>query len=246
MRFIVMHKSDAQMESGKPPSQDIVQNMGAFIGGEVKKGTFVDGAGLHRSARRLRVRNRAGCVDVTPGPYAGDNELVTSFAMIKTRTVDEAVEHARRLAAAIGDCEIEVGLVVEGWDLTGSPKPAHVENDRFLLLLKGDAATEAGRGRGDRAKIDACLETMRREGVLLGAESLERSATGKRLLAGPKGKRTWTDGPFAESKELVAGFSIIAVPSTADALAWADRYAAILDGNEVDVRVVRAGSSFAR
>ena len=56
--------------------------------------------------------------------------------------------------------------------------------------------------------------------------------------AGPKGKRSWVDGPFAESKELVAGYSILEVPSKRDALAWADRYAAILDGNEVDVRSV--------
>jgi hypothetical protein len=157
--------------------------------------------------------------------------------MIKTRSQDEAIEHARRLAGAIGDCEIEVGLVVEGWDLTGSPKPANVEHDRFLLFLKGEEA------RGDRAKIDAILDSMKRDGVLLSAASLEPSATGSRLASGAK--RTWTDGPFAESKELIAGFSIIDVPSKADALAWADRYAAILDGNEVDVRVVKSGSTFA-
>ncbi len=237
MRFIVMHKVDAHMESGKPPSATIIQNMGQFIGGEMKKGTFKDGAGLHRSAKRVRVRSRAGDVHVTRGPYAGDDELVSSLAMIKTRSQDEAVEHARRLAGAIGDCEIEVGLVVEGWDLTGSPKPANVEHDRFLLFLKGEEA------RGDRAKLDAILESMKRDGVLLSAESLEPSASGSRLASGTK--RSWTDGPFAESKELIAGFSIIDVPSKADALAWADRYAAILDGNEVDVRVVKSGSTFA-
>ncbi len=242
MRFIVMHKVDAHMESGTPPSSDIIKNMGQFIGGEMKKGTFLDGAGLHRSARRARVRSRGEKVEVTPGPYAGDNELVTSVAMIKTRSQEEALDHARRLARAIGDCEIEVGLVVEGWDLTGSPKPANVEHDRFLLVLKGDAATEAGRARGDRAKIDVALDSMKRDGVLVSAHSFEPSSSGARLASSSGGaKRTWTDGPFAESKELIAGFSIIEVKAKADALAWADRYAAILDGNEVDVRVVKDG-----
>ena len=44
------------------------------------------------------------------------------------------------------------------------------------------------------------------------------------------------DGPFTESKELIAGFSILEVPSLADAITWADRYAAILVDSEVDVR----------
>ena len=43
------------------------------------------------------------------------------------------------------------------------------------------------------------------------------------------------DGPFAESKELIAGFSIIEVPSKEAAIAWADRYGSILTDLEVDV-----------
>lgn len=43
-------------------------------------------------------------------------------------------------------------------------------------------------------------------------------------------------GPFAESKELIAGFSVLSEPMRADAIAWAERYAAILGDNEADVR----------
>jgi len=213
--------------------------MGAFIGEELKSGTFLDGAGLHRSARRVRLRCAGGACTATQGPYAGENELLTSFAMIKTRSLDEAVAHGRRLAEAIGDCEIEIGPVVEGWDLTGSPRPAGVEHERFLLLRKADALSEADRAGGpeSRPAVAAVMDEMKRQGVLLAAESLAPSAKGARLRPGPKGERHWVDGPFAESKELIAGFSIIAVASIQDAVAWADRYAAILDGNEVDVRI---------
>ena len=48
------------------------------------------------------------------------------------------------------------------------------------------------------------------------------------------------DGPFAESKELIAGFSLLELPSKAEVIAWADRYAAILGDNEVDIREVHA------
>jgi hypothetical protein len=250
MRFLVMHKVDATMESGQPPSQAIIKGMGAFIGESLKSGVFLDGAGLHKSARRARVRSSGGACVVEDGPYAGGNELVASLAMIKTRSKAEAIEHARRLAAALGDCEMEVGSVVEGWDLTGAPKPAHIEHERFLILLKGDAAYESGaaaRGASARGAVDAIAADMKREGVLIAAESLEQSAKGKRLpsAAASKEKRTWIDGPFAESKELIAGYSLLALPSLAEALAWADRYAGILHGNEVDVRVVREPSGFA-
>ncbi len=49
-------------------------------------------------------------------------------------------------------------------------------------------------------------------------------------------ERTWVDGPFAESKELIAGFSVLEVPTLRDAILWADRYASILVDSEVDVR----------
>jgi hypothetical protein len=247
MRFLVMHKVDAKMETGELASQEIIKGMGALIGESLKSGVFLDGAGLHRSARRARVRASGGACAVVDGPYAGSNELVASLAMIRTRSKAEAIEHARRLAGALGDCEMEVGSVVEGWDLTGAPKPAHIEHERFLVLLKGDAAYERGAARAAsvRGAVDQIAASMKREGVLLAAESLEPSAKGRRMASGPKEKRTWTDGPFTESKELIAGYSLLALPSMAEVLAWADRYADILAGNEVDVRVVREPSGFA-
>jgi hypothetical protein len=54
-----MHKVDANMEAGGPPSQEIIQNMGALVQGSLKEGVFLNGAGLHRSARRVRLQRSA-------------------------------------------------------------------------------------------------------------------------------------------------------------------------------------------
>ncbi len=109
---------------------------------------------------------------------------------------------------------------------------------RFLLLLKSSPASEAG--TESPPEVAAALARLEREmseaGVLLLEERLAPSARGARLASGPKGGRRWVDGPFAESKELVAGFSILNLPSKQAALEWANRYAAILGDNEVDVR----------
>lgn len=240
MRYIVMHKVDAVMEAGGPPSQDIIQNMGKLVGSSMKEGIFLDGAGLHRSAMRVRLRFRGGRREITRGPYAGENELVSSLAMIKAKSMDEAIEHAGRFAEALGDVEIEIGPVVEPWDLKMAPKPPHIEDARFLLLRKADARSEAGAPESPEraAALAELTDELTRAGVLLKVERLAPSAEGKRLRPGPKAERTWVDGPFSESKELIAGFSILELGSMRDALAWAERYADILTENEIDVREI--------
>jgi hypothetical protein len=238
MRFMVMHKVDAKMEAGEPPDQQIIEKMGALVGESIQSGTFLDGDGLHRSAQRVRVTSKGGARAVTRGPLQGGNELVTSCSTIKAKSMDDAIQYAERYAGAIGDCEIEIGPVVEAWDL-GMMKKPNVEGARFLLLRKADAPSEAGTppSAEQREALGQLDDELEQTGVLLKSAALAPSSQGARLPSG-QGKRAWIDGPFAESKELIAGYSVIEVPSLAEAQAWADRYAAILGANEVDIRVV--------
>src|SRR5262245_49920162 len=143
MWFMVMHKVDAKMEAGERPSQDIIENMGKLVGRSLKEGIFKEGAGLHRSATRARVTFAGGKAAVERGPYAGSNELVACWALVTTKGVEEAIELATKLGEAAGNREVEVGPVVEGWDLTGKSRPADAPY-RYLLLVKADAAFEAG------------------------------------------------------------------------------------------------------
>jgi hypothetical protein len=236
MKFMVMHKVDAAMEAGAPPPAGIIEEMGRFIQGAIRSGVFKDGAGLHPSARRVRLVVKGGERTVIRGPYAGSNELVASFALIKAASLDHAIEVATRIAGALGDAEIEIGAVVEPWDLGLMEKPPHAPL-RFLLLRKTDPRFEAG--EPPPPGLAALLDELARDGVVLSNATLAPSSAGARYRK-VGGKREWTDGPFAESKELVAGFSVLELPSPAEARAWAETYAAILGDNEVDVRVVAA------
>jgi hypothetical protein len=236
MRFMVMHKVDASMEAGAPPSQRIIQDMGKLIGRSLKAGIFKDGAGLHRSATRARVSFAGGEPAVERGPYPGANELLARFALISTTGIEKAIELAIELGEAAGRREVEVGPVVEGWDLNGSPRPADAPH-RFLLLVKADAAFEAGAPQPPQ--VSALLDQWRREGVLQSEVTLGPSATAVRTKV-VSGKRQWIDGPFTETKELVAGFSILEVPALDDAKRFTEEYAEILGDNEVDIREVLA------
>jgi hypothetical protein len=234
MRFMVMHKTDALMETGGPPPERIMQKMGQYIQGAIAAGEFQDGAGLHRSALRVRLTWVGGARTVTRGPYPGVHELIAGFAAVKAASMEHAIEIATEVAAALGDGEIEIGPIVEPWDLGVMPRPADAPQ-RFLLLRKADAAFEAGAPQP--AAVAQVLDRLSNDGVLSSAVTLAPSSAGARYRK-TAGKRAWTDGPFAESKELVAGFSIIEVPSLAAARAWAEAYAEILGDNEVDVRRV--------
>jgi hypothetical protein len=233
MRFMVTHKVDAAMEAGEPPPARVIQDMGQYVQGAIKAGVFKDGAGLHPSSRRVRIRFEAGERRVTRGPYQGGNELLSSFVMVKAASMEHAIELASRIAGVLGDTEIEIGPVVEPWDLGVMARPAAAPL-RFLLLRKADRAFEAG---AQPAGWKALLDELDRDGALVTAAALAPSSSGARYRK-TAGKRAWTDGPFTESKELVAGFSIIEVPSQAEARTWAEAYAAILGDNEVDVRRV--------
>jgi hypothetical protein len=244
MRYIVMHKLAQELDREYTPDQELIASMGALVQESLKAGIFKNGAGLHRSELRVRVRCADGEVNVTRGPYLGSNELVAAMAMVKAKSIDVVIEHVQKLARSLGDCEIEIGPVVEPWDLGLMPKPEGNPPQNFLLLSKATSNDEAG--HGDRKKHEAAFERLAdnlgKDGAFITGDTLAPSSRGSRLAAASKAKRVWVDGPFAESKELISGFSLLELPTKAEAIAWANRYAAILgDETEVDIREVHSG-----
>ena len=179
MRFMVMHKVDASMEAGEPPSQRIIADMGRLVQRSIKEGIFKDGAGLHRSASRARVSFVGGKASVTRGPYAGANELLAQFALVTTTGIEQAIDLAIELGEAAGRREVEVGPVVETWDLHGGKRPADAPH-RFLLLLKGDAEFEAGKAAPPA--VNALLEQWKRDGVAQSATTLAPTRTAVRTV----------------------------------------------------------------
>jgi hypothetical protein len=95
---------------------------------------------------------------------------------------------------------------------------------RFMMIIKSNESTDAGRKvtEGELAAMGKFNEEMADAGILLAGEGLRESAKGARVkISG--GTTTITDGPFTESKELVAGFWLIRVDSLEEALEWAAR-----------------------
>jgi hypothetical protein len=95
---------------------------------------------------------------------------------------------------------------------------------RFMIMVPADAKTEAGVLPDEKilAAMGKFNEEMVKAGVMLAGEGLHPTAKGARLTYSG-GQVTVVDGPFAESKELIAGYWIIQVKSKEEAIAWMKR-----------------------
>lgn len=108
---------------------------------------------------------------------------------------------------------------------------------RFMIMFKADADTEAAAPACIALpEMETFIEELRSDGVLVATEGLKPSAYNGARLQRSAGKITVTDGPFAEAKELVAGFVLVEVPSRDAAVELAERFLEIAGEGSAEVR----------
>jgi hypothetical protein len=126
----------------------------------------------------------------------------------------------------------------------------HIEGDakmRFMILVPANSESEAGMLPDEKtlAEMGKFNEELVKSGVLLAGEGLQPTSKGARIRYSGAGKKpTVIDGPFTESKELIAGYWILQVKSKEEAIEWASR-APFGDGVTVEVRQVFESADFA-
>jgi hypothetical protein len=118
---------------------------------------------------------------------------------------------------------------------------------RFMILVRSSRESEAGVTPGEHifAAMARYNDELARAGVLLAVEGLHPSSKGARVrISGAR--RTVVDGPFAETKELIAGFWLIQVKSRDEAIEWVNRCPAPFDGeSELELRQVFGPDDYA-
>ena len=236
MRFMIMHKMTEEMEQGLPPDPAVMEAIGGLIQEGMKDNVFVSGEGLKPSSERVHIAYKSGKRTITKGPFSDARELVAGFGLLRVRSQEEAIAWCDKFAAVLGDVELFMGPVVEPWDLGMMPKPANAPL-RFLSMHELDerAAQSAPPDAKRMAAMGALIDEMTSAGVLQATGALAGTQRGARVRF-QSGKHTVIDGPFAESKELVAGYAILELPSKAEAIVWATRFGEIVQVNEVEIR----------
>ena len=118
---------------------------------------------------------------------------------------------------------------------------------RVMVIVKATRNSEAGLMPGEKllADMGKFNEELVKAGVMLAGEGLHPSSKGKRVVFSG-GKKTVVDGPFAETKELVAGFWLWQVKSIEEALEWARRCPDPMPGEEavLEIRPVFEAEDF--
>jgi hypothetical protein len=244
MRFMVMVKATKESEAGVLPGEKILAEMGKFNEELVKAGALLAGEGLQASSKGARVRCANGKVRVTDGPFAEAKELVAGFWLIQAKSMDEAVDWARRVPFREGEVEIRSLFELEdfpvdpaektdGWrekeeQFRAAPAARKPGTIRFMGLLKADKDTEAGVLPDEKLleSMGAFFEEGVKSGVILSGEGLQPSSKGVRVRYSGS-KRTVIDGPFAETKELIAGYAIIQAKSRHEAIEWTKRFVTV-------------------
>jgi hypothetical protein len=110
---------------------------------------------------------------------------------------------------------------------------------RFMILVKATQDSEAGAMPPESlfADMGRYHEELQKAGMLLDASGLKPSSKGWRIEYDGK-KRSFVDGPFAETKELVAGYTIIQAKSREEAIEWTRRFPnPAVDGGKCEIEV---------
>ena len=242
MRIMMIVKANPDSEKGILPDEKILSAMGTYNEKLGKAGALLAMDGLQPSSEGFRVKCSKGKVTVTDGPFAEAKELVAGFWLINVKSLAEGIEWAKR--TPFQDGEIELRPLFETEDFPVSPdedpegwRKKELENrakaapprkpgtKRYLGLLFADKDTEAGVMPDEKvlAAMGAFFEEGLKAGVILGGEGLQPTSKAARVKF-TGGKRTVVDGPFTESKELVAGYAILQYASKEEALEWTKRF----------------------
>lgn len=227
MQFMVMRRADEATEAGRLPAPAVFEDMGQFHEKLAEAGGVGLALGLRPTSRAVRLKLWPGGESLTDGPFAEAKELIAGFTVFEADSKEHAIALLKQWPASDAEATGEAVLELRETGCPGGcaqvPPAAAGEDARYLILLRSDEGTEA-----DRIPPQAMLDALNAfnaeqaaQGRLLAGDGLKASSRGARVKKLAGGETSVIDGPFAEAKELIAGFWMIRAGSMADAVAWA-------------------------
>ena len=140
MRIMVIVKATKNSEAGVMPSEKLLGEMGAYNEELVKAGIMLAGEGLHPSSKGKRVHFAAGKTTIVDGPFSETKELIAGFWLWQVRSMEEALEWARRCPDPMPGEEsvLEIRQVFEAEDFGKEFTPELREQDERLRTQMGN------------------------------------------------------------------------------------------------------------
>jgi len=217
MEFMVLF---VDRERGEPAGMAELKQLAGELARAGKLRTTVR---LRPAGEGARVRVRDGSALVSDGPYAESKEVVGGFWIVEAASRDEAVALAKR-AFETGEprpAERQGQVEVHSLSLGRGRFPDSGRGTPFLLAFRMEPGLVPDPAKMQEMK--AFGDGLVRQGTLVETAPLTSDAPPARIVT--RGVKTLvTDGPFAESKEAVGGYSLVRVADRAEAIALATRY----------------------
>jgi hypothetical protein len=213
MEFVLLF---TEGKGAPPPEPAGFEAMGSYARELASRGILRRGAPLAREEEAACVRVRTGNVFVTDGPFAETKEVLGGFWVIDVPTREAAIEIAQRCPHA-QHARVEVHRLAFRGAFADSE-----QGHPFLLVFR----MEPGLGGGDEAKgreMRLFGEQLVRDAILIETGKLA-SAEPPAVVQMRGGRPLVTDGPFADSKEAIGGYSLVRAASRADAIEQATRW----------------------
>ncbi|MGC4110571.1 MAG: YciI family protein [Nocardioides sp.] len=247
MRYMLLHAVDESRLSDLPPQ--VETELAAWVDEMVGRGVELDGARLHSTADATTVRVRDGQVEVTDGPFAETKEQIAGYDVLECADLDTAI------AVASAHPTLHVGAIEvrpfdEGMPAPDVPDDVAEGKRRYLMLVCADMRRAMSEEDADEAPAspdvqlgddgpmdidDWCDSVADRRLYGWALEHPDQAVTVRRV----DGRIVTTDGPFAETKEQVAGYDLLECHDLDEALAAA-RTHPVAHGGVLEVRPVFA------
>ncbi len=231
MKFMLMIITDEPAEAALPPREidPLVGRHMAFDGALRADGMWVSAARLCYSRDATTLRWRGGMTVALDGPFAESKEALGGFYLIEAASKDEAVERAKQLPFhEFGAVEVRPARTGATW--RGPVRGAK----QFAVLFIANADKPPSRAETFQS-IDAHYEVsleLAAQGKFVSSRALEPSPAAT-TIRWRNGRHVVSDGPFAETKEFVAGYFVIACDSSEEAVEWARQLMGANDACEV-------------
>ena len=233
MRYMLIHTADPDVAAEWDEDENWA-SFSSWVEETVRSGVSLQGSRLRPTADATTVKIRDGELIITDGPYAETKEQVAGYDVLECASLDEAVQWAGRHPHSwLGS--IEVRALPDSAPAVPLPAPGEGKI-RYMMLVCTDPAVDP-REFARVEPVDPWVAETNGRGVRLYGSELEPPGSARTVRV--RDSRTIvTDGPFAETKEQLAGYYMVEAKDLDDAISIAARIPSAKFGS-IEVRPIR-------
>jgi hypothetical protein len=219
MRYMLIHTADPDVAAEWDKNENWA-SFSSWVEETVRSGVNLQGSRLRPTADATTIKIRDGELIITDGPYAETREQVAGYDVLECASLDEAVRWAGRHPHSwLGS--VEVRALPDRASAAPLPEPGEGKI-RYMMLVCTDPAVDP-REFARIEPVDPWVAEMNGRGVRLYGSELEPPGSARTVRVREK-HAIVTDGPFAETKEQIAGFDVLECADLDEAIEAASRH----------------------